>query len=540
MPKQKTSTPKTPAKSRGFDYAALIKAARFDPVWFAREVLQLKVLPGEPTIDEDPDGAWELDGWQIEMLQAAGDVVRKVYNKPTVCNHDGVPLITVRACQGPGKTFGAAVLLHWFQFCFPALAVCTAPKLGQVTGRLWREFIKIQGRAIPGYSSLMDVGGKSIAWRTAEERFLRRWIAIAETASTPESLQGFHEKYLLVIIDEASGVLDQMAAVMRGAMSTGRVVLALIIGNPNKTTGFFADSHRRADLASDYYRMRVSWENSKRVKRSWVEQMVRQYGNNSPVVKIRCYGDFAETSELQLIAPEWIVDAVQREWPAEGDGSMTRLRMSIDVADGGEDETVITIARHWQSVVEVLRVYRYSFETAHAVPKAFEEAVRLWEEWSFNTQRGDDIVVDSMGVGSGVAGLLLRADFPTIVYKGGESASNPDRYRNRRVQSYIALRNAFRDGQMILRENAVDDMASFEAQLCSVQMVPGSDRRVEDLVTKEQMKRDGIKSPDMADSLAMQFATQAPALQPGFNNSPNLAPQIFVSPLNVLRGYSDV
>lgn len=554
MPKPPNSTPKrskpaapaappaTPAAApatKGLQqYEAVIKRARLDPVWFAREILQLKALPGEPTLSEDPDGSWELDAWQVEMLEAAGDVVRRVYGQPTRVNHNGVPLISIRACQGPGKTFGAALTLHWFQFCFPALAVCTAPKLGQVTSRLWREFIKIQGRAIPGYSDLMVVGGESIAWNTAEPSFMRRWVAVAETGSTPESLQGFHEKYLLAIIDEASGVRDDMFEVIRGAMSTGRVLLCLMIGNPNKTNGFFADSHRRADLAKDYYRMSVSCFTSARVKQSWVDQLERQYGKSSPVVKIRCYGEFAETSELQLIAPEWVVAATERDFPAEGDGSMPRMRISVDVADGGEDETVFTIARHWDSTIEVLKQVRRSYETAVAVPQAFDEACRLWQEWGFSTHRGDDIVVDAMGVGSGLAGMLIRADYPTVVYKGGEASAAPTLYRNRRVQSYIALRNAFRDGGIVIRDGAVDGMVEFEAQVCGIQLRPGAESRVEDLITKADMKRDGIKSPDMADSLAMQFATKTPTIRDG-NAVPKME-DIIVQESSVLRGYTDV
>jgi predicted GNAT family acetyltransferase len=50
------------------------------------------------------------------------------------------------------------------------------------------------------------------------------------------------------------------------------------------------------------------------------------------------------------------------------------------------------------------------------------------------------------------------------------------------------------------------------AQLCSIKTPPNMER-VEDLVTKQKMKDEGIKSPDRADSLAMQYATQAPRFE---------------------------
>ena len=100
--------------------------------------------------------------------------------------------------------------------------------------------------------------------------------------------------------------------------------------------------------------------------------------------------------------------------------------------------------------------------------------------------------------------------------RGGEASGNPKLWRNRRTQSYLVARNAFRDGNIVLAEDMLPDRigwSEFEGQLCSIRTKPGSER-VEDLVTKEEMLRDGIKSPDMADSLAMQFATAAPRLQP--------------------------
>lgn len=514
--------------------ASAIMRAQTDAVWFARDILNLRRLDDEPSLDEAPDMSWELDAWQVRMLEAASDVVRKQRGEPTKVNHDGKHMLSVVACQGPGKTFGAAMLLHWFAFCFKGVMLCTAPKVQQVTTRLFKEFTRIQARAIPGYASLMTVTATRITWANDRE-----WFAIAETGKNPMALQGYHDQYMLIIVDEASGVDDEMAAVIRGAMSTGTIVISLMIGNPNRADGFFARSHRRADLSGDYFRMQISYKDSKRVKREWVEQMEREYGRNSPVVKIRCYGEFVDTDELQLIAPEWIVEATEREWSADGDGTIPRMRLSIDVADGGDDETVFTLCRHWYSRVEIIKQYRRSYETAVAVPKAYEEAVRLWSDWGMSRET-DDIVVDSMGVGSGVAGLLLREGLPTIVYKGGESATVPTMYRNRRVQSYIAMRNAFRDGQVLIREDAIDDIPQFQAQLCSVQLRPGSDSRVEDLVTKAEMKRDGIKSPDMADSLAMQFATKAPTLLPAAPIGASLEEQIDVEPLNVLRGYVDV
>ncbi len=60
------------------------------------------------------------------------------------------------------------------------------------------------------------------------------------------------------------------------------------------------------------------------------------------------------------------------------------------------------------------------------------------------------------------------------------------------------------------------DWEDFMAQLCSIRRKAGTER-VEDLETKAELLKRIAKSPDMADSWAMLFATQRPTLgsQPG-------------------------
>ncbi len=58
------------------------------------------------------------------------------------------------------------------------------------------------------------------------------------------------------------------------------------------------------------------------------------------------------------------------------------------------------------------------------------------------------------------------------------------------------------------------DWDDLDAQCCSIETDPGAER-VDDLVTKAAMRRKGIKSPDMAESFFMQFATKAPSIRPG-------------------------
>lgn len=497
------------------DYlAASVERAMYDPVWFAEEILQLKALPGESTLAIDPNDSWELDKWTKNLLNAVGDVIRKKNGLPTVINHEGLNQISVRAMHGPGKTFGLACLMHWFGFCFKGKIPCTAPKLAQLKSRLWPEFRKVRNRALIGYKELTKTQGSSIYWKGEDGDWDRDHWAFMETASAPENLAGLHDKFMLICVDEASGVDEALWPVIEGAISTGKIVILVIISNPTKNTGTFADTHLKPIVSKDWFKIHIRLEDTQRVSRDWVTRMENKYGKDSPVVKVRCLGEFADDDVNQLISLSWIEEARARAFVE--DGSIPRQRLSIDVADGGTDFTVITHAYHYQSFTYLHAQREYSFPGGKSTTMAANEVIRLWNKFGMLKENGDTIVVDSLGVGAGVCSELVTKGYPVIRYMGGAKSDNRKLYRNRRVQSYLVTRDKFREDDMIISDDFVKDHEWDDVcgQLCSIKRKVGTET-VEDIVTKEEMKNASLPSPDRADSIAMQFATQSPEMSVG-------------------------
>jgi hypothetical protein len=186
--------------------------------------------------------------------------------------------------HGPGKTFGLATLMHWFGFAFYGKNPCTAPKIGQLKRRLWPEFRKIRRRSIIGYASLQEVQSESIYWMDAAGKPDPDHVSFMETASSPESLAGLHDRYMLICVDEASGISEQLWPVIEGAISTGKIVILVIISNPTKMQGTFAASHLRPNVSKNWYTMHISLDKTTRVSRDWVRKMEEKYGPDSPVV----------------------------------------------------------------------------------------------------------------------------------------------------------------------------------------------------------------------------------------------------------------
>jgi len=499
-------------------FAQAVEKAMYDPVWFAEEILQLKALPGEKTLAQDPNDSWELDQWTKDLLNSVADVVRKEYGVSTLINHEGLNQISVRSMHGPGKTFGLAVTMHWFGFCFKGKIPCTAPKIAQLRSRLWPEFRKIRNRAVPGYKWLTKTQGQSIFWRGDNGDWDDDHWAFMETASAPENLAGLHDKFMLICVDEASGVHESLWPVIESAISTGKIVILLIISNPTKSTGTFADSHNKPLVSQDWFTMHIRLEDTQRVSRTWVQRMENKYGKGSPVVQVRCYGEFADDDENQLISLSWIQAGIDTEFI--DDGSIPRQRLSVDVADGGTNFSVITHSIHYESFVLFNRQTQHSFPGGKSVSMLVNEVIRQYNKFGMSVSNGDDIVVDSLGVGAGVCSGLVSAkngdgtNFAVIRYMGGTKSDNSLLYRNRRVQSFMVCRDYHQEGKVRYSDDFVSDQYEWDdvmGQMCSIRRKIGQER-VEDLATKEEMKNLGIVSPDRADSIAMQFATQTPEI----------------------------
>jgi hypothetical protein len=374
---------------------------------------------------------------------------------------------------------------------------------------LWAEFAKIAARAEPGYLQNygIKIGADEIHWNNGDPN----WLAVGEVGKKPENVQGFRRRFSLYLTDESTGIEENVFPVIFGNMAGTELSILVMIANPTKNTGTFARSHLDAQFRQQFFQMRIRPEDSTRMS---LEQKARllSYGETSPAYRVRWLGEFVDSDENQLIPLQWIIDARDRE--TRNDGSLPRMRISADVSDGGEDFTELTVARHFQSGADMLKQISKS-PKAHTSYMEVADAIELeWLTWECSSKNGDDAVVDAIGPGSAVVGELMRRGIPVIAYKGGAESANSKRWRNRRVQSYWALRNAFMRGAISLAKDFTTDWTALEAQLCSVRAKPGTEK-LEDLVTKEDMKRSGIKSPDKADSLCMQYATQVPTYTDG-------------------------
>lgn len=414
--------------------------------------------------------------------------------------------------HGIGKSAGFAQLILWAMSTREhTRGVVTANTDTQLRTKTWPEVVKWHGMAINRH--WFECTATAIFHKQHEKTW--RIDAIPWSAHNTEAFAGLHNlgNRLVLVFDEASAIADPVWETAEGALTDEKTqILWLVAGNPTRATGRFRQCFTR--FRHRWGTRNIDSRTVEGTNKGQIDRWARDYGEHSQFFSVRVRGEFVEADANQLIPLQWVSDARARQWNWEiGDGSLRRLRISVDVADGGEDETVITAGYQYQSALALVRQAAFSFQPSVAVIESADAAERMFLEWG-GRKDVDDFVVDSLGVGAGTAGTLMKRGYRVVQYKGGAAASNPLKWRNRRVQTYINLRDAFRDGTIILHPQALhDDLAwdEFEAQVTSIKTKPGTEK-LEDLVTKEEMKRDGLKSPDRADSLAMQLATLAPSI----------------------------
>lgn len=422
--------------------------------------------------------------------------------------------VTVRSGHGIGKSAVASWAIWWYlETMENAKVPCTAPTAHQLHDVLWAELSKWRRRADTLSRERQDPAScwLSRLFRLTREAVVdpnaREWGAFARTArkENPEALQGFHAPELLFVVDEASGVPEEVFEAAEGALSTPGARV-LMLGNPTRNTGTFAASHKQR--RGDYTALHFRSQESPLVDPGYRDRLVRKWGEGSNVVRVRADGEFPRQEDDILISLELTEPCLTRE-RREGGGPR---RLGVDVAWKGADRTTLVL-RHG-SLVEQIKIYAKD-DTMVTVG----HIMQMLAPW-----RVDEIYVDTIGLGAGVHNRLeeLRREgfhqCTVVAVNVAESAPKADpkvRYpaeaRPWHLRDYLwlAMKEWLQQDQPVFcapDREANEDLAG---ELSNVAFAPNSQGLlvIED---KDAMRKRLGHSPDLADALGCTFAPHRP------------------------------
>ena len=447
-------------------FIQFITLYRKDPVLFVKEVLGV-----------------EPDEWQQDFLNAVASGERK---------------ISIRSGHGVGKSTTASWAMLWFLLTrYPVKVVVTAPTSAQLYDALFAELKRWVKELPQPVQDLLDVKQERIELKaSATEAFIS---ARTSRAEQPEALQGVHSDNVMLVADEASGVPEAVFEAAAGSMS-GHNALTILLGNPVRSSGFFFDTHNR--LKDEWWTRRVSCIDSTRVSKEYVDDMKSRYGEESNAFRIRVLGEFPRSDDDTIIPMDLLESAKHRDTRAYEDAPIV---WGLDVARFGSDSSVL--CKRQSNVVHTLERWRNLdlMQLTGAVVAQYEACD--------HKSRPTEILVDSIGLGAGVVDRLRELNLPARGINVSESPAMGATYLNLRAELWHKAK-----AWLEKRDCKIPNNEDLIGELATVRYTFTSNGKIK-IESKDDIRRRGLKSPDMADAFVLTFASDAATISWGKSSS---------------------
>ena len=443
-------------------FEEFVEAYKDDPVRFVQEML----------------GAEPFD-YQQEFLEALAKGTRKM---------------SVKSGHGTGKSTTASWAMLWFLLLrFPNKVVVTAPTSSQLFDAMYAECRRWVNELPKELQQLLNVKSDRIELVSApSEAFISCRTARAET---PEALAGVHRDHVLLIVDEASGVPEQVFEAAAGSMS-GHSATTLMLSNPTRSSGTFFESHNR--MADSWWTRTWSCIDSPLVSDEFVDEMRLRYGEESNAFRVRVLGQWPLADDNTIIPFHLVESAQHRDVEVFED---SKIVWGLDVARFGNDATalckrqgsVITEVRSWRGL-DLMQTCGRVVAEYNALPPS---------------KRPSELLVDSIGLGSGVVDRLRELDLPVRGINVSESPSMGDTYMNLRSELWFKAKAFLEERGCKIPK---DDQLLSELTSVRYSFTSSGKMKAE---SKDEMRKRGLGSPDLADAFCLCMASDAATAQSG-------------------------
>lgn len=415
--------------------------------------------------------------------------------------------VSVKGCHGSGKTYTIAGMVPWeLTGNNEAVVLLMAPTLRQVK-TAWGEVTE----AI-----------KHLPYRSPEPTTTRWEISpkcYAQGFSSAKGVnaQGFHGKRVTIYADEAIGIGPDVWDAIEGIRAAGDVRIVKLC-NPTVPAGPVYDDFTKLRATPGHACITISAFDTPNLagltlesllalpeaeldyapfpwltRRRWVREMYHKWGPQNPRFQARVLGEFPTQGQWAVFSLEWI-ERADREPTAEElrRAAGCLIQAGIDVAAGGDDETAacarvngIILARGAWSEVD---------------PRG--QLVNWLHGLKRHGYQLGPVVVDTVGVGHGIALHLADCGFDVRGFKAGNAAMDSEQFRNAKAESYFRLRDAYKVDYVSHADGAIDEDA--KAQLSTVEYRELSRGQIQ-VEPKEDARKRGVQSPDRAEAEVLAF-----------------------------------
>lgn len=418
-----------------------------------------------------------------------------LYGVDKSITEDALDRVSIVSGHGIGKSALLSMIILWFLFIHPACQVaCTAPTATQMNDVLWKELKKWIDRMPKEIGALYEWQNSYIRMREDPET----WFARAKTSTkeNTEALAGVHGDWVLIAVDEASGVEEPIFNTMEGALTGGKTIVFLI-SNGTRTMGYFYDTHHN-DKAR-WQRYSFNSEDSPRVDSKFVDGIISKHGKDSTEYRIRVAGKFPEEGVMEdggwtTLFNESDLHFVPFDprWEPVG-----RSIMALDPAGEGQDTAEFAVR-------DRLRLAIVASEKSSNSKGLALKGITLAEKYYVDAS---DWVVDAFGVGHDIGQEVALATstkeppwrlWPINSGEQCEDIYDKELYLNKRAEAFYKMRNWCRAGGELM------DSPGFKQELLSIRMKRTASGKIQ-IMDKVTARKLGIPSPNKADAASYTF-----------------------------------
>lgn len=351
------------------------------------------------------------------------------------------------------------------------LFVYVAPFLKQAKAIAW-ERIKAYSHKIPGVEI-----NESELW----VRFPNNGAKIQlYGGDNPDGMRGLRIDG--AVIDEVAQIKPEVwNEILQPALSD-RKGWALFIGTP-KGINLFSELYYKAEQLPDWHAARYTVFDTDAIDPDEVERLRRDMPENEFAREYLC--DFSASAEDQLISIANAEEAARRFLRSDQYDFAAKV-LGVDPARFGDDKSVIFPRQGLAAFKPRVMAGIDNMALADAVAAA----IRKWQP--------DAVFIDA-GNGSGVIDRLRQMGHPIIEVNFGGKPTDP-RFLNKRAEMWWAVKEWIASG------GTIPNMPELKQDLASPTYHYNAANKL-CLESKDDIKARIMRSPDLADGLALTFAS---------------------------------
>ena len=404
------------------------------------------------------------------------------------------------------KSHSLAILALWWPYTKPNARVpITASAFHQVQNIVWRE---VRAMYYGAKKNGIDLGGEMYRDPASGWKLPNGNESFGFSTNEPEKAAGISGGNILYLVDEASGTDDRVFEALEGNMASGASMV--LTSQATKTSGMFYDCFH--DNSSYWTTITTSCYDSPNItgemdipglaRLPWCEQKKLEWGEDSAPYQVRVLGNFPGQAHNAVIGLSLIDDAIRRYEKTKPDGP---LRIGVDVARFGDDETVIQPVRGHKALPNVVKYGLNGREVAGVVIDLVQDLI----------EDDDEVVivnVDSIGLGASPIDFLdvmgqHRDDLRIrcVPVNVSNVSDQPKNYAELRTQMCFDLRDWLLAGGSIPRE----DQRLKQEIVSPTYEIDTKGRHKLDPKKKEKENLQG-KSPDRRNALELAIYDSRP------------------------------